>query len=254
MTKTIGLLSEIELPQEKISWEVSDILKFIKFDLTPIYLTEEDYLKLSFHLKSFANRRKNKPTKNQIQNLLRTRPIDKKSPDLYCRALLTSNQYNKLIDYLVEKQYYQNSFGKEVQTDAVLAFSFGKNPDVNRELARKLEELNSTDPNLQIFAQYEIYELIQSKRKFKDIIKLGDRRYKYISTGQIADKFLAEYQKPIKEITLVAQAWHAPRCMEICFGKGINAVRGEFVDKFSPSDSQPWVRDVLSWVIKEAQK
>ncbi|NJO89276.1 MAG: hypothetical protein HC831_10195 [Chloroflexia bacterium] len=137
-----------------------------------------------------------------------------------------------------------------------MALSFGKEHDVNIEIAKRLEETLSKNNDLPVFAQWEIFDLI--KGKYKNLKRMGDKRYRYLTTAQIIDKFhdkfVETYQAPPTKIALFAQSWHAPRCMVACKNKGIEVVLGEFIDKFSPNDSQPWVRDVLSWVIKEAQK
>jgi uncharacterized SAM-binding protein YcdF (DUF218 family) len=58
-------------------------------------------------------------------------------------------------------------------------------------------------------------------------------------------------EKPRRTV-LIAQAWHGPRALRLCAESGLDVTVGEFVDDFSPSDPQPWVRNWLVWVFKES--
>jgi hypothetical protein len=53
-------------------------------------------------------------------------------------------------------------------------------------------------------------------------------------------------------VFVVAQSWHAPRLLQLCKAMGINVVGGSFVDMFSENDSQIWVTNPFSWLVKEA--
>jgi hypothetical protein len=252
--KPFELISELATWQELTEWDATEILKYTQYDLVALYFTEEDFLKLAFSLKKFAGTKIDEGSGAKIPKLLRTKPFDKNLPRQHCRAVLTSNQYQKVVSYLLKNQFYCHSFGKDKPVDAVLALSFGKSNAVNADLAQKVETLLSEYPDLQVFAQWEVFDLIRQRHRYSKLNRLGDKRSRYITTSQVIDKFILSGQSMPTKIGLVAQSWHAPRCIEMCSEKGLQVVRGLFVDKFSPNDPQLWVKDVLSWIIKESQK
>ena len=81
----------------------------------------------------------------------------------------------------------------------------------------------------------------------------------YITTNEIIDKFIdyctfSNINISNLSLLIIAQSWHAPRCIDICKSKGLKVVAGRFSDKFSNSDPQSWVRNAFSWILKEGTK
>ncbi len=53
-------------------------------------------------------------------------------------------------------------------------------------------------------------------------------------------------------VFVIAQAWHAPRVLQLCKANGLNVTGGSFVNMFSENDPQIWTTNPFSWLIKEA--
>jgi len=84
----------------------------------------------------------------------------------------------------------------------------------------------------------------------------------YITSKEVIDGFKKEAkldkngkdskgEKP--PVFVIGQSWHAPRILQLCNLNGLNVVGGSFLDMFSENDSQPWVRNPFSWLVKEAK-
>ncbi|MCD4694969.1 MAG: hypothetical protein K8S16_01915 [Bacteroidales bacterium] len=70
--------------------------------------------------------------------------------------MLTNNQNEKLINYLLKDSFHCKRFGSPEDADFLLAFSFGQNPDVNIELATIVQKVNGKFNKLKVVAQWEI--------------------------------------------------------------------------------------------------
>ncbi len=152
-----------------------------------------------------------------------------------------------LMDYLEQGEFYLQSFGDVHEAGVVLALSFGESEGVNRKLAEVLDTLE-VDNDL-IFAQWEVAGLVRLTKGVRAInLTPGET---YMTTRGVVERFANVNEKQSK-VRLVAQSWHAPRCRYWCKYFGYDVVGGTFVNAFAPNDPQPWVRDGLSWVLKES--
>lgn len=176
------------------------------------------------------------------------------------RAILTHGQDQRLQAYLRkgEPHYRRTSFQSDKIPRYLLAFSFGENPDVNMQLATSVERAISRLDSLRVFVQWEIANILcerngQYRKRVSRIDFDCDRDY--ITSIEVVEKFKSMIPKDDGvTLLLVCQAWHAPRCILTCEDRGLRVVQGEFVDEFSPSDPQKWVRNWLAWVLKEGTK
>ena len=175
------------------------------------------------------------------------------------RIVMTENQNQKILEYLKKKDFHQESFGNPKDAQYLLTFSFGEKTDVNAELATITERIGKNVSFVVIAVQWEIADLLSSREPtFIQRVHRVDLDYgkDYITTDGVIDKFIKEII-PIHETNemprmfIVAQAWHAPRCIATCIAKGLNVVGGDFSERFSPYDPQEWVRNAFSWVLKE---
>lgn len=175
------------------------------------------------------------------------------------RLILTEGQNQCLLSFLARKKFKLENFGDPKDAQFLLAFSFGEGSIVNNDLAMLVERIYKKHPSLIIAAQWEIADiLIDNDPGLEQHIHRiePDHDKEYVTTIDVVEKFIkdvfpARVVKDKPQIFIVAQAWHAPRCIDICHAKGINVVGGEFSELFSPNDPQSWVRDAFSWVLKE---
>ncbi len=65
----------------------------------------------------------------------RTNPLS--FQDGQYKAILTEGQNARLIAYLQRNNYWRSSFTQEEMPNYLLAFSYGENPDVNMQLAKR---------------------------------------------------------------------------------------------------------------------
>jgi len=205
---------------------------------------------------------------------------------------LTTRQYKGLLKYVAAGNYYYKQFGEALDNADVLAFSFGAGPTVNTLIAPEIMQLRNNRNDRRVWAQWEIADILLANQLvgvpayfFPGLSECGDisqittdashqrilkeatkkatpwlhrlggtpeqnRTQRYLSTEDVAH----QYKGTDNDVILVCQAWHAPRCWNICKATGINVVAGRFVDAWSPRDQQDWVRDPLSWLIKESEK
>jgi hypothetical protein len=178
------------------------------------------------------------------------------------RIVLTAKQNQEVLKYLSKNNFHWEGFGYPKDAQYLLAFSFGENPEVNIDLATIANRVSSKNSSMMIAAQWEIADILCAKNPTLEnrIHRIGlDYDKEYITTIGVIDKFIEEnihihelHEKP--RIFVIAQAWHAPYCIETCNAKGLTVVGGKFSERFSPNDPQKWVRDPFSWVLKEGTK
>jgi hypothetical protein len=179
----------------------------------------------------------------------------------YCKILLTKGQNSRFINYLESNNYHLTDFNDNLNdVSHLLAFSFGENPDVNAKLASIVRQ-SIKKRNISVTVQWEIANILDERNpELTERIKRIDLDYNkedYITTEQVIQKFIDEvlHGKTDKcSLLVVAQAWHAPRCIKLCKEEGLNVVAGRFSEYFSPNDPQNWVQNPFSWVLKEGTK
>lgn len=82
------------------------------------------------------------------------------------KAILTEGQNARLRAYSGEqKNYWLPSYGREAVPNQLLAFSFGENPDVNMELADKVEEAIKEHGSLVLVVQWEIANILYERNR-----------------------------------------------------------------------------------------
>ncbi len=128
--------------------------------------------------------------------------------------------------------------------------------------------------------QWEIFDILSKKTKFErqstnaslvledhgfqirnykwnqcSLFRIGlkkSSKKRYLSTNDIV-KIGLQTIRQVDQVGLIAQAWHAPRCDSLLKQGGINITAGRFIPGFNEDDpKQKWVRDYLSWIIKES--
>ncbi len=171
---------------------------------------------------------------------------------------LTRNQDVKFRAYLSARKFRAEGWTSPEDPNCLLTLSYGESPDVNMQLATLVEAGMRGSDSLAVSAQREIARILferdaNYRRRVKPIDLDCDKTY--ITTLAGVAKFKRSLDRPKDaRVWLVCQAWHAPRCAANCADEGLRVVRGSFVDDFSPSDPQPWVRNWLAWVLKEGTK
>ncbi len=175
------------------------------------------------------------------------------------KAILTEGQNIRFLSYLQAGNYRCTDFGQEEKPDYLLAFSYGENPDVNMQMATIVESALKNLQSLKaIVVQWEIANILYERDgRYRGIVKRIDLDYDrdYITSDEVVERFkpFTNGEKDAR-VFVVCQAWHAPRCIQISRAQGLNIIRGEFIDDFSRSDPQKWVRNWLVWVLKEGTK
>ena len=179
-----------------------------------------------------------------------------------CRIILTAKQNQELLRYLAKGDFHRKRFGNPKDACYLLAFSYGHNPDVNMELAIIIEKIAKNIPSMTIAAQWEIADILYGRNPsfIQRIFRIElDHERDYMTTDDVIDKFAKKFMCTDKannrpSVFVVAQAWHASRCIETCRAKGLDVIGGDFSERFSPHDPQKWVRDAFSWVLKESTR
>ncbi len=174
------------------------------------------------------------------------------------KAILTEGQNARFLNYLRAGNYRCRDFGEKEDADYLLAFSYGENPDVNIQLAAIVQKALQAMVSLKAVVQWEIANILYERdARLKGVVKRIDLDYDrdYITSAEVVEKFKRHAKgEEDPSVFVVCQAWHAPRCIQICKRDGLKVVRGEFIDDFSRSDPQKWVRNWLTWVLKEGTK
>ncbi|KII76639.1 hypothetical protein [Vibrio renipiscarius] len=160
------------------------------------------------------------------------------------RYLLGDEAKKRVYDYLTSAPLFMQNFGSLEQASFILGFSFGDSDCVNQELANLACIAHQDAPALPLYLQQEIAVLAPNLPS----IPLEEQQYQ--TTRDVAEK-ATRHQKG-REVAVLAQAWHAKRCIETCQSIGLDVVALRVVNGFPANDPQPWVRNPINWVIKES--
>ncbi|OAN13788.1 hypothetical protein A3K86_14605 [Photobacterium jeanii] len=151
-------------------------------------------------------------------------------------------------DYLAQASLFLEPYGDVQQADAVLAFSFGDAPSVNRELQHVAQQCAAQKPNMPVLMQQEIFAHAQAANN--PVFSIAAQQYQ--TTTDVARSAMMMTDK--RKVIVVAQAWHAQRCIATCEALGWQVVGLRCVAGFPEDDPQPWVRHPLNWIIKESHR
>jgi hypothetical protein len=168
---------------------------------------------------------------------------------------ITEEQNEKLLNFLKAGVFRCSDFKKSETPNYVLAPAFGDGVSANMQLADRVQVWAKKPGVIASFTQSNIadilYERDNTLRKMVQRIdfELGQD---YVTTGSVIRQAAALMTGEPRRVVLIAQAWHAPRALRLCSEAGLEVTAGSFVDEFSPSDPQPWVRNWLVWLFKES--
>ncbi|MFM2587016.1 hypothetical protein [Vibrio sp. TBV020] len=150
----------------------------------------------------------------------------------------------RIHQYLSSNVWTRASYGALSNVDIAIAFSFGDSDDVNVELATQVERVFQCAPQLDLYLQQEVACHV------KDIPYISIKNAQYQTTTDVARYALNNHGKA--RVLVIAQSWHAQRCIDTCEELGLNVVALRVVDGFPSQDPQPWVRNPINWIIKES--
>lgn len=153
----------------------------------------------------------------------------------------------RLEKYLSLGQPFLAPFGDIHQADALIAFSFGDSADVNIQLSRLAYDIQQIKPEIHVQLQQEVAQHFSHNGKINVISDM-----EYQTTADIAREALNN--TTARNVIVVAQSWHAKRCIDTCTQQGWNVVGLRCVDDFPKQDPQPWVRNPINWLIKESHR
>ncbi|WP_114767045.1 hypothetical protein [Vibrio rhodolitus] len=159
---------------------------------------------------------------------------------------LTEESRARVFDYLQNQTLYTDDFGQIEQADFLLAFSFGDGESTNSKLASLVRDLTKQTSNLPLCLQQEIASHLADINHFT----IADLDYQ--TTADVVAR--AKSKKLGFNVIVVAQAWHAKRCIETCQSLGLKVVALRGVNHFPFDDPQPWVRNPINWIIKESHR
>ena len=157
---------------------------------------------------------------------------------------LSQADIQKIRYYLLSHQLKLECFGEPEDANAVIAFSFGASECVNKVLAAVVDDIVYHQPKVNVFAQQEISSHLGHIRHTPIISS------DYQSTEDVAR--YASNSQCLDKVMIVAQAWHADRCVTVCQALNIDVVGLRVVDYFPENDPQKWVRSPINWIIKES--
>lgn len=163
----------------------------------------------------------------------------------YC---LDDTQKARIEDYLHTNELTLTDFGDPLKAHGIVAFSFGDSEDVNRELADVSVSLMKNNVFLDAHLQQEVAVHALEKATNINVI----RNDNYQTTADVAR--VALDHSVGRNVIVVAQAWHAKRCIETCQQAGLNVVGLRTVQSFPKNDPQPWVRNPINWILKESNR
>ena len=152
----------------------------------------------------------------------------------------------RVYEYLSTQTLFLSSYGQLERANFVLGFSFGDSHCINRKLANLARTALLGIPNLSLYLQQEIALHCANL----PLVSIGHGDYQ--TTLDVATK--AKQRHIGNKVVVLAQAWHAQRCIETCQSVGLNVVALRVVNGFAANDPQPWVRNPINWVIKESHR
>ncbi|WP_413113475.1 hypothetical protein [Thaumasiovibrio sp. DFM-14] len=166
---------------------------------------------------------------------------------------LTTTLKKQLPHYLDNYDMYSSSWGEIKLDNPVLAFSYGAGPEVNALLAQEVVALLDQGV-IHAIVQWEIADIVSAlapelaERLSAIRLSAGES---YMSTAEVASKALT--MTTLRQVTIVAQAWHITRCIRQSSPLGWQCAATRAINEFAPSDPQPWVRHPLDWIVKESR-
>ncbi|WP_241212164.1 hypothetical protein [Vibrio scophthalmi] len=158
---------------------------------------------------------------------------------------LGSDAKRRVHDYLANQPLFLQDYGQIEQADFAIGFSFGDSDCINLELANIANKVHQIAPSLTLYLQQEIALHASTPR-----IIIANNQYQ--TTFDVAKQ--AQQRQVGKKVLVLAQAWHAKRCIETCQSLGLEVVALKVVNGFPANDPQPWVRNPINWVIKESHR
>lgn len=161
---------------------------------------------------------------------------------------LDDTQKARLEDYLHSNELTHTDFGDPLKAHGIIAFSFGDSEDVNKELADVSVSLMKNNAFLDAHLQQEVAVHALDKVTNINVIRNDD----YQTTADVAR--VALEHSVGRNVIVVAQSWHAKRCIQTCQQAGLNVVGLRTVQSFPKNDPQPWVRNPINWVLKESNR
>ncbi|MFH0263796.1 hypothetical protein ACGRH2_25650 [Vibrio barjaei] len=168
--------------------------------------------------------------------------------------LVPTNALCELDIYLRLHRYFTEPCGVVDPRFPILAFSYGEGKEVNQLIAEQVIIIMLSQPRIQAILQWEICDIVlESQPSFKSrvtSIKFGPNET-YMTTKEVALKAIQYTQ--VRKVNIVAQLWHASRCIRQAEECGWRCVSLRGVDAFAPNDPQPWVRHPVSWLLKESR-
>ena len=159
------------------------------------------------------------------------------------------------LDYYFDKYtYYLSPFGVMDARFPLLAFSYGEGREVNLKLASLVVDAMGAYSSIRGILQWEIADLVIEVNPL-----LADRitpiwlpeNKDYMTTREVVSKALGHTTQ--RKANLVAQLWHASRCIRQAQEQGWHIISLRGVNAFATHDPQSWVRHPLDWLIKESR-
>lgn len=199
-----------------------------------IVFTQSHPLKLQIGADSLRFKRADLPLSNQV--------FTSRS------YLLPRSSALRLKAYLDETTLFLQPFGSLDEAEVLLAFSFGDAPTVNQHLQKIALSCRKLRQSLPLLLQQEIAD--DALLTNSDIYRI--KAVEYQTTTDVAAAALS--LTPKRKVMVVAQAWHAQRCIDTCKALGWDVIGLRCSNLFPKDDPQPWVRHPLNWVIKESHR
>ena len=152
----------------------------------------------------------------------------------------------RIVRYLASNVLKRLNFGDISDSYGMIAFSFGDSEEINKLLAEEVKNFHRENPLASCYVQQEIASQLNSTPHVS--IQNSD----YQTTTDVARSALNDIGRA--KITVIAQSWHAQRCIETCESLGFDVVALRVSDGFPSADPQPWVRNPINWIIKESHR
>lgn len=163
-----------------------------------------------------------------------------------CDYPLDKGSQKKVFDYLSRQPLFLNDFGSFEDSEFIVGFSFGDGASTNIKLAQIVDVISQCYPKIPLYVQQEVALYCKSS----GFVVLAEEGYQ--TTLDVAQK--AHGVALGNKVGVIAQAWHAKRCVETCQSLGTEVVALRVINHFPYDDPQPWVRNPINWVIKESHR